>query len=166
MDGVSGVTGAGPLLHRIVMATSKRVSPGALTTPAEAGAVAVPICRLSGMRATPACAQMTEWFAPGTQPNVTDTWEHDGRISLPAEYAHWTAPDAGRPLPETTVAAGQGQAPGARRPAPEIEHPRFKILSPLDGDKYSLPPGVEAKYATIPLRANGPGAERVEWTVD
>jgi hypothetical protein len=42
----------------------------------------------------------------------------------------------------------------------------FKILSPLDGDKYSLPPGVEAKYATIPLRANGPGAERVEWTVD
>jgi len=165
MDGVSGVTGAGPLLHRIVMETSKRVSPGALTTPAEAGAVAVPICRLSGMRATRACAQMTEWFAPGTQPTVADTWEHDGRIELPAEYAAWTgeipAPSTGRPMPATTV-ANAIRVPGTGRPAPE----RFQILSPLDGDKYSLPPGVEAKYATIPLRANGPGAERVEWTVD
>src|SRR5262245_40385175 len=166
MDGVSGVTGAGPLLHRIVMATSKRVSPGVLTTPAEAGALAAPICRLSGMRATPTCAQMTEWFAPGTQPTVADSWEHDGRIELPAEYAGWTgeipapAPGTGRPAPATTVGR-DARAPGTRRPAPE-----FRILSPLEGDKYSLPPGVEAKYATIPLRANGPGAERVEWTVD
>jgi hypothetical protein len=29
-----------------------------------------------------------------------------------------------------------------------------------------VPPGVEAKYATIPLRAAGPGADRVEWIVD
>jgi membrane peptidoglycan carboxypeptidase len=41
--------GAGPLLHRVVMETAKRVSPGALVTPAEVGAVGVPVCRLSGI---------------------------------------------------------------------------------------------------------------------
>ena len=39
-------------------------------------------------------------------------------------------------------------------------------MSPLDGDRYAIPPGVDAKYASIPLRAGGPGADRVEWTVD
>src|ERR1043165_6812927 len=33
MQGVSGVTGAGPLLHRVVMEVAQRVAPGALTTP-------------------------------------------------------------------------------------------------------------------------------------
>src|SRR5207253_140953 len=55
MEGVSGVTGAGPLLHRAVMAASRRVSPDVLTTPLEAGAVAAPVCRLSGLRATKDC---------------------------------------------------------------------------------------------------------------
>src|ERR1044072_1991457 len=66
MQGVSGVTGAGPLLHRVVMETAKRFPRGALVTPAEAGAVAVPVCRLSGQRASATCKQLTEWFAPGT----------------------------------------------------------------------------------------------------
>jgi penicillin-binding protein 1C len=51
MEGVSGITGAGPLLHRAVMAVSRRVPPGVLATPAEAGAVSEPVCRLSGLRA-------------------------------------------------------------------------------------------------------------------
>ena len=33
MEGVSGVTGAGPLLHRAVLATARRYDPGALPTP-------------------------------------------------------------------------------------------------------------------------------------
>ncbi|HEY9229465.1 MAG TPA: penicillin-binding transpeptidase domain-containing protein, partial [Gemmatimonadaceae bacterium] len=161
MDGVSGVTGAGPLLHRIVMATSTRYAPGALPTPESAGAVPVPVCRLSGMRASSTCAQMTEWFAPGSEPKEVDTWERDGRVALPAEYAEWSAnavlPESSKP--ERRVAVVDTTAP---KPAPS----RFRIVSPLNGDRYSLPPGVEAKYATIALRANGPGAERVEWTVD
>src|SRR4029078_11347207 len=87
MEGVSGVTGAGPLLHRAVMAVSRHISPGVLTTPAEAGAVSEPVCRLSGLRATSECAQLTEWFAAGTQPTREDDWEREGRDHLPAEYA-------------------------------------------------------------------------------
>ena len=64
MDGVSGVSGAGPLLHRAVLATAGRHPPGALPTPQAAGAVPVLICRLSGLRATPQCPSAVEWFAP------------------------------------------------------------------------------------------------------
>jgi penicillin-binding protein 1C len=165
MEGVSGVTGAGPLLHRAVMAVARRIPPGALTTPAEAGALSVPVCRLSGMRATTHCAKVDEWFVRGTEPTRDDDWERDGRITLPAEYAEWS---------------GRGPSPVIAGPAKvetasdvvrvRVEHPdsipSFQLVSPVDGDRYSVPPGVEAQFATIPLRAAGPGADRVEWLVD
>jgi penicillin-binding protein 1C len=165
MEGVSGVTGAGPLLHRAVMAVARRVPPAALTTPAEVGAVSVPVCRLSGMRATSHCAKIDEWFVRGTEPARDDDWERDGRIQLPAEFAEW-ATSARSP-----AVVGPARVEMASRVAgPRDEHAdsvqSFHIVSPTDGDRYSVPPGVEAKYATIPLRAAGPGADRVEWIVD
>jgi penicillin-binding protein 1C len=187
MQGVSGVTGAGPLLHRAVMVTARRVPPGAFATPAEAGAVAAPVCRLSGLRATSECAQLTEWFAPGTVPTQADDWERGGRVTLPAEYAEW-ARDGLRPaLESVTLAADGAEARGAARTnersgpdslaparppaerapsAKRVGAARFRIVSPLDGDRYAIPAGVEARYATIPLRAGGAGAEGVRWSVD
>ena len=70
MDGVSGVSGAGPLLHRAVLATAARHSTGRLPSAEAAGAIPVPICRLSGLRATSRCPTATEWFAPGTAPTA------------------------------------------------------------------------------------------------
>ncbi|CAN5319980.1 penicillin-binding protein 1C [soil metagenome] len=172
MQGVSGVTGAGPLLHRVVMAVAKYVSPGVLTTPSEAGAVSAPVCRLSGMRATARCAQLTEWFIAGTQPSELDDWERDGGVTLPAEFAAWSGGEM-RP-----VAVGMSLASSAREGTTEgvvarvasDAHSRaevqFRIVSPQDGDRYAIPPGVEARYATLPLRAVGAGADRVRWIVD
>jgi penicillin-binding protein 1C len=171
MQGVSGVTGAGPLLHRAIMATAKRVQPGAFATPAEVGAVSVPVCRLSGLRATPSCAQLSEWFAPRTEPQRVDDWERDGRVTLPVEYAEWSR---------------QGLAPvmvsaplTASRTLHHLVHPelavdsaararaaQLRIVSPLDGDRYAIPTGVEARYATISLRAAGRNASRVRWSID
>jgi penicillin-binding protein 1C len=165
MEGVSGVTGAGPLLHRAVMAVARRIPPGALATPADVGAVHVPVCRLSGMRATTHCAKIDEWFVRGTEPAREDDWERGGRITLPAEYAEWAANG------QSPAIVGPARAQTASNVAgPRGEHAdsvkSFHIVSPTDGDRYSVPPGVEAKYATIPLRAAGPGADRVEWIVD
>ena len=42
----------------------------------------------------------------------------------------------------------------------------FRIVSPQDGDRYAIPPGIEARYATIALRAGGLGAEHVRWSID
>lgn len=173
MEGVSGVSGAGPLLHRVVMATAQRVAPGRLTTAAEAGAVAVPVCRLSGLRATRRCAQLTEWFAPGSVPTHVDDWERGGRVVLPDEYAAWkqtglqTASDG----PGFVAVADDDQETGPdtasgipQRKKSDSTPAGFRILSPLDGDRYSIPAGIEARYATISLRAAG--ADNVTWSID
>jgi penicillin-binding protein 1C len=170
MEGVSGVSGAGPLLHRAMMLAARRYPPGALTTPAEAGAVAVPVCRLSGMRATDECERLTEWFAPGTAPTAPDDWERGGRVRLPDEYAAWSASalqpaaadDAANEATAHAMLAG-----AARADEPPVRDTRFRIVSPLDGDRYSVPAGVPGAYATVALRAAGRGAERgVRWFVD
>jgi len=166
MEGVSGVTGAGPLLHQAVMATARRYAPGALTTPADAGAAPVSVCRLSGMRATPRCAHLTEWFVRGTEPTRDDDWERAGSVVLPPEYAAWAH---GGLAAVTAEGSTRTPAPAAapRRLAPPVDSiPVFRIVSPLDGDRYAVPPGVDAKFASIPLRASGPGADRVAWRVD
>ncbi|HEY4303739.1 MAG TPA: penicillin-binding protein 1C [Gemmatimonadaceae bacterium] len=164
MQGVSGVTGAGPLLHRAVMAAAKRIPPGALTTPTQVGAVSVPVCRLSGMKATPSCARVNEWFIPGTEPTHFDDWERDGHVTLPAEYSEWAQGGMTRSMAERPLAVAASPEP--TRPLAVDTIQNFRMLSPLDGDRYTTPPGVDAKYATIPLRATGPGSSRVEWVVD
>jgi hypothetical protein len=40
-------------------------------------------------------------------------------------------------------------------------------VSPQDGDRYQVPPGVAARYATIALRVTGAAADaRVRWWID
>ncbi len=155
MAGVSGVTGAGPLLHRAVLATAARYAPGTLPTPESVGAIAVRICRVSGLLAGPECPGETEWFAPGTAPGRACDWHRGGALVLPAEYAEWRQ-QTGQPertirrtMPDTAAAAG------------------FRILSPREGDRYRVPPGVESRYATLALRAAG-GDDRAatRWYVD
>jgi penicillin-binding protein 1C len=153
MDGVSGVTGAGPLLHRAVLATARRYPPGALATPASTGAVALRVCRVSGMLAGPDCPGETEWFAPGTGPARRCDWHVHGGLALPAEYADWAA-----------------EAEPVAPAAPSLPRPRaddrFQIVSPLNGDHYRVPPGADPRYATIALRAAGPGTAEARWYVD
>lgn len=146
MQGVGGITGAGPLLHRAALLVAQRYPPGDLPGPRENGAVAVRICRLSGLRAGPECPPMTEWFMPGTEPVRDCDWHRGGRVTLPVEYAAWA-----------------GDAPWT---GPEPAG--FHILEPRDGDRYSIPVGAQARYATIALRASGAGDDTtgLRWFVD
>ena len=174
------VTGAGPLLHRAVTIVAQYLQPGSLPTPGELGAARVPVCRLSGLLAAGRCARLDEWFAPGTAPTRDDDWERDGRVTLPDEYADWAqgglrpasdpvlaAEDASPVEPTATAAGSRLLAMVAAEDSVRAAHDaRFRIVSPLDGDRYAIPVGVEARYATIPLRAAGPGADGVRWSVD
>ena len=145
MQGVGGITGAGPLLHRAVLLTARAYPPGVLPTPRQAGAVALRVCRLSGLRATPDCPQTVEWFLPGTEPKRDCDWHQDGRVVLPAEYAEWAA---------TSLTQADGST-------------AFHITSPQDGDSYGVPVGVDERYATLALRAAGGASELgVRWFVD
>ena len=52
-------------------------------------------------------------------------------------------------------------------PASRVDVGAFRILSPQEGDVYRVPAGVDARYATLALRAAGGAAGRgVRWTVD
>jgi hypothetical protein len=117
------------------------------------------------LRATPECAQLTEWFAPGTEPTRTDDWERGGRVNLPVEYAEWSHQG---PTPVATELALRpwSRAKPSTDSASAHHAAEFKMVSPQDGDRYGIPAGVDARYATIPLRAGGHGAHHVRWNID
>jgi len=159
MRRISGVTGAGPLLHRAVMAVARRYQPGALPSPAEAGAVRVKVCRLSGLRAGADCPGTDEWFLPGTEPEGDCDWHAGGGVHWPAAYASWAAKD-GRTDGQTD---GHSEA-DRQSVSPSV---RLAILSPQDGDHYEIPPGVDRRYATIALSAAATADDQpVRWLVD
>lgn len=158
MDRVSGVTGAGPLLHRAVLLTAARSAPGAFQRPQDVGAMPVTICSLSGLRAGPRCPNQVEWFLAGTGPERECDWHRGDGLILPAEYQEWA-----------------DQAHGVRasfslelESAPDtVNGGRFRISSPRDGDVYQVPPGVDQRYATLALRAAGDGADGdLRWTIN
>ena len=161
MDGVSGVTGAGPLLHRVVMHTAARYEPGVLPSPASAGAVQAEVCALSGLLVADGCSSLSEWFVPGTAPAARDDWHRDGGVTLPAEYAEWRGQGG-----DAMLAAAGDSAQLSSRAAARITRGRFRISSPRNGDRYGVPPGVDARFATIALRAEGADAREVRWFVD
>jgi penicillin-binding protein 1C len=200
MEGVSGVSGAGPLLHRAVLITAARYAPGHLPEPAEVGLVPATVCRLSGLLASPDCPSVTEYFLPGTAPERACDWHRGETVRLPAEYAEWEAVELdgsaanltarrlggsaarfdgsvarrldGSPARESSAGeAGHAAAPGSTTSSPEdraVEpSSRLVITSPQPGDRYSIPPGVERRYASIALRAAGQRAGLpIRWYVD
>jgi penicillin-binding protein 1C len=163
MEGVSGVSGAGPLLHRAVLVTAARYAPGDLRKAAAAGLVPATICRISGMLASPECPPVTEYFLPGTVPTTTCDWHRDGAVRLPAEYAEWSATEGGTSHPSNGEALAR-----LGRPVPGVGRAtRLTITSPERGDQYRIPPGVDPRYATIALRASGaPAGVSMRWLVD
>ena len=160
MEGVSGVSGAGPLLRRAALLTARRHPPGRLPTPAGVGAVEARICRLSGLAPGPRCPVGTEWFAPGHEPADRCDWHTQEGVDLPPLYAEWAMQAVGnhsrRPVGERNASAPDAFA-----------RTGLRILSPEDGDVFRFVPGVDARFATVGLRAGGvPRGVAPRWYVD
>jgi penicillin-binding protein 1C len=166
MDAVSGVSGAGPLLHRVALLAAQVVAPGTLPSPAAFGGELVRICRVSGLRAGEHCPTLEEWVFPDQAPLAPCDWHTATGLHLPVEYADWAKQvrvDAG-------VGVDVGVAPEVVRG--EVEAQRrtpFRIISPEEGEHLGVPPGVAPAYASVALRVSG-GREGaigpVRWSVD
>jgi penicillin-binding protein 1C len=162
MRGVSGVTGAGPLLHGAMLVTARRYAPGDLPSPRSVGATRVRICALSGLRATAGCPDLDEWFLPGTAPQQDCDWHQGGVVAWPAEYVEWAEQNG-----KAAVREAAASEAAARTTAAKGGGAQFQIVSPRAGDRYEIPPGMDARYATIALRAAAtPGDGSVRWFVD
>ncbi|HXW97331.1 MAG TPA: penicillin-binding protein 1C [Gemmatimonadales bacterium] len=157
MEGVSGVSGAGPLLHRAVLVTATRYPAGDLPRASDVGLIPVKVCRTSGLLASPECPTTTEYFMPGTAPDHVCDWHRGGTVHLPLEYAEWAATERDAAFaPEVQPVSSRGGSVT-----------RLTIISPEQGDLYRIPPGVESRYASIALRAAGAARpEDIRWYVD
>jgi len=173
----SGVTGAAPIFHDVMLAAQARISgrvPGADEPLVDRPPDLAPrvICALSGREATEYCPRLeTEWI-PIDRPSAPCRWHRrlGDRVVVawPPAYRAWareqgllvsTAPAASteRPVLVTnTVRSG---------PRPRAE--RLRIVNPPPGATYLFDPTLRAEFQTLPLRAvTEASAARLAWEVD
>ena len=171
----SGVTGAGPIFHDVMLAAVERAR-GALPVGDATPILAPPpdvrrveICAESGMAATSACpTRASEWVPAGAE-RPSCTWHHataTGVITLwPEVFRPW-ARSTGR---LTTPAAADARAlvatPVARTiPAPPAS--TLDIVAPLAGAVFLLDPTLRPEFQTVTFRARGGAPGPREWFVD
>ncbi|HTA39211.1 MAG TPA: penicillin-binding protein 1C [Candidatus Acidoferrales bacterium] len=139
MQGVSGVTGAGPLWSRIMLHLHERDEP--LPFAAPPGYVRTQICATTGHAPAPGCgAVVFEWVKPADLAAVR------------------------RPVPEKL--GGEYDAWLAQHP--EDAHSAFRIVFPHDGDVFvrnAVTTSLQAREQQIALRATGANGQ-IQWRVN
>lgn len=182
MRGVSGLTGAGPLL-RDIMLSLHATEPERMAEPA--GIARVRVCPYSGKLAGAACpAAVEELFATGTEPSDScsvhrfvlvdrrtgrqaDATTPAGELSRravfvpPPELSVWldggTTVSAGADFEQNASYAGDGGTAGDE---PEV-------VFPDDGDVFKIDPNVSPSAQAVRLRAKLPRAGiAVAWILD
>jgi penicillin-binding protein 1C len=179
--GSSGVTGAGPIFHDVMLAAVERVR-GALPigdrTPVLAptpDVVQRPVCAVSGLTPGAACLRrVTEWLPAGA--HIGDcTWHrHSGGqvvTLLPEEYRAWASNNELPGLFTTPsgsgvrLSSGPSQTAAAGPAAGTRAGSELEIVSPLAGATFLRDPTLRAEFQTLALRARGARGS-VEWRVD
>ncbi len=163
----SGVTGAGPIFHDVMLAAVEHVrgslplfDPAALAEPT-AGLAEVSICALSGMKAGAACPVRTREHLRSSDAPHECNWHHASDqgtvVAFPEPYRTWFKQQA---VPE--VAARTGPPPDPRLARPSRS---FAIATPSDGTVFMLDPTLRPEFQALPLRTHG-ALGRVEWFVN
>ena len=168
----SGVTGAGPIFHAVMLAATKgRESATAHEiVPRPDGLEQVTICTLSGMRANRWCpSRAPEWTVAEEDP-LPCSWHHrddDGLLTIyPAEYRAWAE---ARGLNATLVNRTTRTAPAA---APVVltektqDRAVLAIANPPAGAIYSVDPTLRREFQALPLRAVTGRPTSLTWLVD
>lgn len=164
MKNSSGVTGAGPIFHEVMLAAERRAlgrMPGPLDPPivdTPAGMTPVRICGLSGQKETAECPSgVQELLSVDEVPPVCRWHVREGgavRTLWPPEYRSW--------------AAGR-EASSVSAPSPGQTHrgAQFAIENPPEGATYWIDPTLRPEFQSLEFRALtiDPGV-RVAWRLD
>ena len=140
MRHVSGITGAGPLFHRILALSMAGIEK---PLPLSSEALEVrEVCALSGELAGPRCpSTVQEKFVPGTAPRAQCSMHQRGGTDLGPRFYDWAAHEGVRTL--------HAAAAGAR----------VALEFPADGDDFVLSRDLPSEFQTIPVRAIGTSLE-------
>jgi penicillin-binding protein 1C len=147
----SGVTGAGPIFHAVMLAAMRRAGGNDETTivgrPDDLEEQ--PICALSGHRPSTSCpATETEWL-PRDAPVEFCDWHHASGVSWPAEYREWAA-------------ARERHSSGSAPRATVARDTAFRITSPPNDATYLVDPTLHREFQAVHLRAT----HDATWLVD
>jgi len=156
--GSSGVTGAGPIFHGVMLAAMRHAG-GALPVGRESATVAPAersvrrsVCALSGLAATRYCPTAIEEWSAAEAPVRPCSWHRPTSqgvvVDWPSEYHGWAADHHVR----DRIAASSARA--------------LRVVSPPDGAVYLIDPTLRREFQTIALRAAADPGERIEWRVD
>jgi penicillin-binding protein 1C len=180
--GSSGVTGAGPIFHAVMLAAARRAN-GTLPDPQVSATSAIAerttrrvVCALSGLIATPACPrQIEEWVPDDSHAESCDWHRASPRgvvVQWPSAYREWAAsqhllnvvtmaPSSAVPTRKARVQLLAAAAEGVGASASGV-----RVLSPPDGAVYLIDPTLRREFQTIGLRGAADGTDLLEWRVD
>lgn len=191
MSGVSGVTGAGPLLHAALVAAARLRPPRAFAPPDPEAIAVVEICSLSGLRPTDACPHRRPELVPREGASELGACDMHERVRVDRENGlragagcegaeveervferydarlrSW-ARAAGRPIaPEERSPRCGGEPAGEGDARPREQARRVGIAFPADGARFVIDPSI-ASAQSIRLRAEVPaGARRPRFVID
>jgi penicillin-binding protein 1C len=178
----SGVTGAGPIFHDVMLAAIERTR-GSLPIGDTAAIITVPpdvrrveLCALSGMAPHASCpTRAVEWI-PTSAAIDRCTWHHTsdgGLVTIwPEPFLRW-ARTSGIVVTNVRRADGVPNPPGAdvafSPPYENRRHDargRLTIVRPVGGAVYLIDRTLRPEFQTLPLATEGASPGAVEWFVD
>jgi penicillin-binding protein 1C len=171
----SGVTGAGPIFHAVMLAAEHRASSAADTIlPPTADVEPATICALSGMRANPSCPLRVQEWLPAGETALPCSWHHqapEGVVTIyPAAYRAWAAEATKSLHSEATKVTENAKQRAPWSPSPlsrKISPPSaLQISNPPSGALYSLDPTLRREFQALPLRAVSDRPTTITWSVD
>jgi membrane carboxypeptidase/penicillin-binding protein PbpC len=182
MRAISGITGAGPVWHTVMLAAHRGLPPRPFAQPD--GIVERKICAEGGMLPSPACpATRRERFVAGSEPTRPDDTHvrialdprRNCRVAggtpaegavvqtfrlLPPEAEAWAAAAGVPRIPERVCAAALPAA-AAQEPPRRAAAPQPGLVAPAPGAVFALNAAVPRQRQRIMLeaRAGAPGAQ-------
>lgn len=184
MRGTSGVTGAGPIFHEVMLLATNNQTKRGFAPPSNI--TSARICSLSGLLPSPECLrQTTEYFQVGTAPTSIDSMHQRTRIDMrngllalstcppnttterltyrfPLEIQAW-ARDAGYTLTPDRTSPLCNDTDSDTSPT----QPRqIQISQPDPGDVFELDPTLPNDSERITFTARATGVEQVEWLIN
>lgn len=166
----SGITGAGPIFHSVMLAAEEAVlgrfptfmddplanPPGNLRR--------IEICSLSGMRAAKICPSTIDELLPEERIPPYCLWHiktgngMNIAVDFPVEYRVWAEKNGF--IPEIGLTNNNPKNSNSLHSKP------LMIISPQDGSKYLIDPTLRREFQSLPLRAVSPDNRKLDWYVD
>jgi len=143
MVDISGVTGAGPILER-VMAAAMEGRP-AESFPSPPGLARRAVCPLSGLLRGTSCPDTREEWLPAAAERPTCDWHTPAGTAVPSSLAAWAGQNG------VSVRADGGAV---------------AVVAPAHGTTWWLDPSRPASDQAIPLVARAPAGTTAVWEVD